>query len=279
MAPLSLKSTNVLVTGGSRGLGAVICEKFAAEGANVAINYVSSAKAAEELAEKLKSTYGVKVVTYQADCGVIKECEELVEKAIKEFGGLDIIVGNAVSLYFLLDIYLLSTFPCVVTCYYNRKTNRYQRRWLNRDQGWTKMSKFGDLHALSEEDWDKVSPKWPILLNIPDLLKVLGCQCQRPNGSLASRSPNIQRQSQWFVCNIDLPMLTSAGGSFILTSSIAGASIGGSSMAYSISKAAQNHLMRCLAQTQGPKIRVNSVLPGLLLTDWVGQSPSFKHRS
>jgi len=39
-------------------------------------------------------------------------------------------------------------------------------------------------------------------------------------------------------------------------------------MAYSVTKAAQNHLMRCLAQTQGAKVRVNSVLPGLLLTDW-----------
>ena len=39
-------------------------------------------------------------------------------------------------------------------------------------------------------------------------------------------------------------------------------------MAYSVSKAAGLHLMRCLAQTQGPKIRVNAVLPGLLLTDW-----------
>jgi len=54
----------------------------------------------------------------------------------------------------------------------------------------------------------------------------------------------------------------------IITSSVAGASIGGSSMAYSVTKAAQLHLMRCLAQTQGPKVRVNAVLPGLLLTDW-----------
>jgi NAD(P)-dependent dehydrogenase (short-subunit alcohol dehydrogenase family) len=59
------------------------------------------------------------------------------------------------------------------------------------------------------------------------------------------------------------------GGSMIITSSVAGASVGGSSMAYSVTKAAQLHLMRCLASTQGPKVRVNAVLPGLLLTDWV----------
>ncbi|KAI9753725.1 MAG: hypothetical protein M4579_005016 [Chaenotheca gracillima] len=39
-------------------------------------------------------------------------------------------------------------------------------------------------------------------------------------------------------------------------------------MAYSVTKAAGLHLMKCLASTQGPKIRVNAVLPGLLLTEW-----------
>jgi NAD(P)-dependent dehydrogenase (short-subunit alcohol dehydrogenase family) len=46
-------------------------------------------------------------------------------------------------------------------------------------------------------------------------------------------------------------------------------SLSGSSMPYSITKCAQLHLMRCLAQTQGPKVRVNAVLPGLLLTEWL----------
>jgi len=59
------------------------------------------------------------------------------------------------------------------------------------------------------------------------------------------------------------------GGVFIITSSIAGTSLGGSSMAYSVTKAAQLHLMRCLANTQGSKVRINAVLPGLLLTEWV----------
>jgi len=40
-------------------------------------------------------------------------------------------------------------------------------------------------------------------------------------------------------------------------------------MAYSVTKAAQFHLVKCLAATVGPKIRVNTVLPGLLLTEWV----------
>jgi NAD(P)-dependent dehydrogenase (short-subunit alcohol dehydrogenase family) len=44
---------------------------------------------------------------------------------------------------------------------------------------------------------------------------------------------------------------------------------GGSSMPYSVTKAAQWQLVKCLAVNVGPKIRVNTVLPGLLLTEWV----------
>lgn len=40
-------------------------------------------------------------------------------------------------------------------------------------------------------------------------------------------------------------------------------------VAYSVTKAAQLHLMRCLASTEGPKVRVNAVLPGWLATEWV----------
>jgi len=44
-------------------------------------------------------------------------------------------------------------------------------------------------------------------------------------------------------------------------------------MAYSITKAAQLHMTSCLAQTWGPKVRVNAVLPGLLMTDWGKKFP------
>jgi len=39
-------------------------------------------------------------------------------------------------------------------------------------------------------------------------------------------------------------------------------------MAYSVTKAAGLHLMKCIASTQGPKTRINAILPGLLLTEW-----------
>jgi NAD(P)-dependent dehydrogenase (short-subunit alcohol dehydrogenase family) len=134
-------------------------------------------------------------------------------------------------------------------------------------QGWTKFSRFGDLDALSEEDWDKVRP----LSNERSFLTVavLGCQRQRADGAPPSRVAHLQRQPRRYHPSYSTTRLTSQGGSMIITSSVAGASTGGSSMAYSVTKAAQLHLMRCLAQSQGPKVRVNAVLPGLLLTDWV----------
>lgn len=54
-------------------------------------------------------------------------------------------------------------------------------------------------------------------------------------------------------------------------------------MPYAVTKAAQLQLVKCLAVTVGPKIRVNTVLPGLLLTEWVSTSsplplfPSWPH--
>ena len=58
------------------------------------------------------------------------------------------------------------------------------------------------------------------------------------------------------------------GGCYIITSSVAGVTAGGSSMGYSVTKAAGLHLMKCLAASQGSKLRINAVLPGLLLTEW-----------
>lgn len=58
------------------------------------------------------------------------------------------------------------------------------------------------------------------------------------------------------------------GGVVIITSSIAAQRLGGSSMPYCVTKAAQVHMMKCVASTQGKKLRCNAVLPGLLLTDW-----------
>ncbi|KAK4696258.1 hypothetical protein P7C71_g1619, partial [Lecanoromycetidae sp. Uapishka_2] len=89
--PYNLKGRNVLVTGGSRGLGALICEKFAAEGCNVAVNYNASKDRALQVAEKIEKDHKTKAVVV----GGLEECEEIVQEATEGLGGLDVIISNA----------------------------------------------------------------------------------------------------------------------------------------------------------------------------------------
>ncbi|GAT21688.1 NADP(+)-dependent dehydrogenase [Aspergillus luchuensis] len=96
----SLRNRVALITGGSRGLGALVAQKYAAEGCNVAINYASSKDAAEKLAAELQESYKVKAITIQGDAGVQNDCVNAVKTTIDQLGGLDIIVSNAVSRYY-----------------------------------------------------------------------------------------------------------------------------------------------------------------------------------
>ena len=64
------------------------------------------------------------------------------------------------------------------------------------------------------------------------------------------------------------PHLEENEGAFVTTASIAGVKPSGSSLPYSVTKAATIHLTKALAVICSPKVTVNSVSPGLLLTDW-----------
>ncbi|KFX95562.1 hypothetical protein V490_03791 [Pseudogymnoascus sp. VKM F-3557] len=202
--PYELKGRNVLVTGGSRGLGALICDKFAKEGANVVVNYVSSEAAAKEIAKTISAEYGVKAVALHGDMGLEADCVKIVEESIKELGGLDVIISNA---------------------------------------GWTRFSSIPDLHATTASDWDTC-----FAVNV-----------KAQNYLLRTALPT-------FNANPD-------GGAFIMTSSIAGMAVSGSSLPYCVTKAAQLQLMRVFAASQGPKVRCNAVCPGLLLTEWGQKYP------
>ncbi|KAL4750768.1 hypothetical protein BDW72DRAFT_108770 [Aspergillus terricola var. indicus] len=205
--PYALQNRNVLVTAGSRGLGAVVARKFAAEGCNIAINYFSSRDAAEKVASDIRAQYNVKVILIQGDASIQSECQNMVQTTIEQLGGLDILVSNA---------------------------------------GWTKVTTFNDLDAMNEEDWDKC---W---------------------------SANVKGHLWLFKAALPTFRANPDGGVFLLTSSAAAVSASGSSLPYSVTKAAGLHLVKCLAQTQGNKVRVNAVLPGLLLTDWGLRFPKEK---
>ncbi|OAK95655.1 short chain dehydrogenase/reductase [Phaeosphaeriaceae sp. SRC1lsM3a] len=196
--PYELKGRNILVTGGSAGLGALLSTTFASLGCNVAINYFNRIEPAEKVRQECEEN-GTKAVVIKADMTSTTDARRAVRETIEKLGGLDLIIANA---------------------------------------GWTRFSEWKDLESMSEEEWDKC---WSANVKVPKAL--------------------LSEARETFEKNVD-------GGQLITTGSIAAVSQGGSSMPYAVTKAAQLQLVKCLAVTVGPKIRVNTVLPGLLLTEW-----------
>lgn len=90
----SLTGKTALVTGGSRGIGAAIARRLAAEGASVAISYSASGDRAAALASDIAKT-GARVEAFKADQAKPAEVQGLVRAVLKSFGRLDILVNNA----------------------------------------------------------------------------------------------------------------------------------------------------------------------------------------
>jgi 3-oxoacyl-[acyl-carrier protein] reductase len=83
-----------LVTGGSRGIGAAVALRLAADGAAVAVNYAGSKAGADAVVDAVVSAGG-RAVAIQADVSDAESASALVERSIAELGGLDIVVNNA----------------------------------------------------------------------------------------------------------------------------------------------------------------------------------------
>ncbi|NYE61575.1 NAD(P)-dependent dehydrogenase (short-subunit alcohol dehydrogenase family) [Duganella sp. 1224] len=90
----SLKGKTVLITGGSRGLGAAMAEAFAAHGAEVAISYAASADKAHAVVEKLRAM-GARAIAIHSDQAQPGSARPLIDAVFAEFGKLDILVNNA----------------------------------------------------------------------------------------------------------------------------------------------------------------------------------------
>ncbi len=109
---------------------------------------------------------------------------------------------------------------------------------LIHNAGTTKFIPFTDLDSVTSEIWDDLN--------------------------------NINTRSAFLLAQAAAPIMRkNGGGQIINTSSIAGLSPAGSSLPYSVSKAALIHLTKCLAKSLAPDIQVNTVAPGLLMTRWV----------
>ncbi|MGN1012495.1 MAG: 3-oxoacyl-[acyl-carrier-protein] reductase [Clostridia bacterium] len=83
-----------LVTGGTRGIGRKIAEKFAENGYDLVLNYVSDNVDLEAINEAFKK-YNNSVLILKADVSKYEECENLVKEAINKFGKVDVLVNNA----------------------------------------------------------------------------------------------------------------------------------------------------------------------------------------
>lgn len=84
----------VIVTGGSRGIGAAIVKELAKNNYNVVLNYNNSAEAAKQIQNELKEN-GIDIEIFKADVSKRNEVKELIDFAIKRYNNIDVLINNA----------------------------------------------------------------------------------------------------------------------------------------------------------------------------------------
>ena len=197
---MSLKNKVAVVTGASKGIGAAIAERLAADGASVIVNYVRDAKGAEALVAKIHKKGG-KAKAVQGDVAKPAESKALIDAAAREFGPVDILVNNA------------------------------------------GVFEFRPLADVDEEHFD--------------------------------RQYNINVKGLLFATQAAVNAFGDRGGSVINISSVVSTSPAPNGSVYSSTKSAVDGLTKALAAELGPKkIRVNSVLPGVTITEGFEAMPA-----
>lgn len=92
---LFLSGKVAIVTGSSRSIGAAVAKCLGEHGANVVVNYVNNAKAAEEVVQSIRSQGKGGAIAVKADASTMEGGQMLLQEAIKTFGRVDILVLNA----------------------------------------------------------------------------------------------------------------------------------------------------------------------------------------
>lgn len=91
-----MERKNVFVTGGSRGIGKAIAKEFAKNNYNVIINYVSENTNLEEIEKELKEqNKDIRVMFVKGNVTSTESCKEMIEKILKDFERIDVVVNNA----------------------------------------------------------------------------------------------------------------------------------------------------------------------------------------
>ena len=83
-----------IVTGGDSGIGRAVCIAFAREGADVLISYLNEDDDAKDTARHIEEA-GRKAVTVRGDLSDAQHCRDIIDRAVQEFGKVDVLVSNA----------------------------------------------------------------------------------------------------------------------------------------------------------------------------------------
>lgn len=89
-----LENKLALITGAARGIGLSIAEKFAENGANLALTDIAFGEEVNELIEKYTNS-NIKIKLYESDASDFNNCDTVVQKIIEDFGQVDVLVNNA----------------------------------------------------------------------------------------------------------------------------------------------------------------------------------------
>ncbi len=91
---MSIKEKNIIVSGGSRGIGKAVVLALAGQGANVVFTFLSNNEAAKEVLSESQSLRG-KVKAYQVDIREQPQVEKMISEVVAERGSIDVVVNNA----------------------------------------------------------------------------------------------------------------------------------------------------------------------------------------
>ena len=89
-----LQNKNILITGGSRGIGKSVVETLVKNGANVGFTFASSEIAAKTICNKLNSE-NVRCIAYKSDASKLDQCEKLINSFLADFETIDVLINNA----------------------------------------------------------------------------------------------------------------------------------------------------------------------------------------